>query len=1084
MPLKIKQSAVQLCLAIFLLFITSFAFSQTRTITGKVVGPDNAPVVGASVTVNGTNSGTSTDANGSFSISVPTGKNALTVSSVGFETQTLPLSSSNTVTAALKTAASNLNEIVVTGYTSQRKKDVTGSVSVVNVEEMNKQPTGQVANQLQGQAAGVTVIGSGQPGEEPQIRIRGINTFGNNTPLFVIDGVPTQNISTLNPNDIASMQVLKDAGASSIYGSRASNGVVIITTKTGKSGKTVVTYDGYYGTQVPKSGNVYNILTPQEMAQLKFNALANSGTPVTTVKPDALYGGGATPVLPDYIYPTGAMEGDPSVDLSKYNVNPNYSTPAELNNFYRIVRANKTGTDYFHEIFKSAPTQSHNIAVSGGNEKGRYLMSLNYTNQQGTLINTYFKRYTLRANTQFTIAKGIKVGENLAYSIVDNPRIGALSEGSAIGMAFRQQPIIPVYDIMGNYAGSSGPGLGNARNPVAIEQRMRDNKGYGNRLFGNVYADVDFLRNFTFHTSFGGESYSGFSRSFTYPEYENSENNSVNAYTENTNYGFNWTWTNTLNFRKTFNSIHTVSVLVGTEAYNANGYNNSANTQGYFSFDPNYTTLNTGSGTMSHTSGRSTQGLWSQFGRLDYSFKDRYLLSGTIRRDGSSLFVDNQYGIFPAVTAAWRISEEEFMKDISWIKDLKIRAGWGVMGNQLNVNPTNGFYTYVSDRSSSYYDIAGTNNSLQSGLQVGQIPNPSAKWEKDVNSNIGIDATLFKGVVDITADYYKKDIQDLLFNPTYPGTAGTGTVPFSNVAQVKNHGIDLALGLHTNITHDLKLNATATFTNYHNEVTKVADNQSFFFSGGQRRFGTNFVRNEVGHPIGAFYGYKIIGFWNDEAEIAAADQAAQKSTGNGGTTYQTAEGVGRFRYADVNGDGIITAADRTFIGNPNPKFTYGLNIALDYKNLDFSMFLYGSQGADIWNNVRYWTDFYPSFAGAKSKTALYNSWTPTNHNAKAPIQENAGTFSTNGTASSYYIENGSYLRAKNVTLGYTFPKSLLGRYGFSSFRVYVQAANLFTITKYSGLDPEINGNGVTEFGIDEGSYPSQRQYLLGVNLKF
>ena len=333
MPLKIKQSAVQLCLAIFLLFITSIAFSQTRTITGKVVGPDNAPVVGASVTVNGTNSGTSTDANGSFSISVPAGKNALTVSSVGFETQTLPLSGSNSVTAALKTAASNLNEIVVTGYTSQRKKDVTGSVSVVNVEEMNKQPTGQVANQLQGQAAGVTVIGSGQPGEEPQIRIRGINTFGNNTPLFVIDGVPTQNISTLNPNDIASMQVLKDAGASSIYGSRASNGVVIITTKTGKSGKTVVTYDGYYGTQVPKSGNVYNILTPQEMAQLKFNALANSGTPVTTAKPDALYGGGATPVLPDYIYPTGAMEGDASVDPSKYNVNPNYSTPAELNNF-------------------------------------------------------------------------------------------------------------------------------------------------------------------------------------------------------------------------------------------------------------------------------------------------------------------------------------------------------------------------------------------------------------------------------------------------------------------------------------------------------------------------------------------------------------------------------------------------------------------------------------------------------------------------------------------------------------------------------------------------------------------------------
>jgi TonB-linked SusC/RagA family outer membrane protein len=434
--------------------------------------------------------------------------------------------------------------------------------------------------------------------------------------------------------------------------------------------------------------------------------------------------------------------------------------------------------------------------------------------------------------------------------------------------------------------------------------------------------------------------------------------------------------------------------------------------------------------------------------------------------------------VFPAVTAAWRLSEEPFIKDISWIRDLKIRAGWGIMGNQLNVNPTNGFYTYVADRSSSYYDIAGTNTGLQSGLQVGQIPNANAKWEKDINSNIGIDATLFKGVIDITADYYKKDIKDLLYNPTYPGTAGTGIVPFANVAQVKNHGIDLAIGVHTNITRDLKLNATATFTDYHNEVTRVADNQTFFYSGGQRRFGTNFVRNEVGHSIGAFYGYRIDGFFNDTTEINTLNSKAPSGT------YQTAAGVGRFKYADVNGDGQITADDRTFIGNPNPKFTYGLNIALDYKNIDFSMFLYGSQGADIWNNVRYWTDFYPSFAGAKSKTALYDSWTPTNHNAKAPIQENAGTFSTNNTPNSYYIENGSYLRAKNVTLGYTFPKNLLGKYGFSSVRLYVQAANLFTITKYSGLDPEINGNGVTEFGIDEGSYPSQRQYLVGVNIKF
>ena len=298
----------------------------------------------------------------------------------------------------------SMDAIVVTGYTSQRKKDLTGAVSVVDVEQMNRQPTGQVANQLQGQAAGVTVLGSGQPGEEPQIRIRGINTFGNNTPLFVVDGVPTQNIATFNPNDIASIQVLKDAGASSIYGSRASNGVVIITTKNGKSGKTSVSYDAYYGTQQPHSGNVWDILNSQEMAQLKFNALANSGTPINATRPDQLYGGGTTPVLPDYIYPTGLKEGDPLVDPAKYFVNPNYSNSADVNTFYRIVRANKDGTDWYHSVFRAAPTMSHNISLSGGNEKGKYLLSLNYLDQQGTLINTYLKRYTIRSNSQFNVA--------------------------------------------------------------------------------------------------------------------------------------------------------------------------------------------------------------------------------------------------------------------------------------------------------------------------------------------------------------------------------------------------------------------------------------------------------------------------------------------------------------------------------------------------------------------------------------------------------------------------------------------------------------------------------------------------------
>lgn len=1084
MPIKSTKFAQSLFLVLLLLGFNSI-YAQ-KTVSGRVTSSlDKQPLAGATIKIKGSNVGTSTNEQGMFSVNVPKDNSILVISGIGFENIEVSVTGRNSIgDVSLAQSNTSMDAIVVTGYTSQRKKDLTGAVSVVDVEQMNRQPTGQVANQLQGQAAGVTVLGSGQPGEEPQIRIRGINTFGNNTPLFVVDGVPTQNIASFNPNDIASIQVLKDAGASSIYGSRASNGVVIITTKNGKLGKTSVSYDAFYGTQQPRSGNVWDILTPQEMAQLKFNALANSGTPITSARPDQLYGGGATPVLPDYIYPTGLKEGDPAVDPSRYNVNPNYSNSADLNTFYRIVRANKEGTDWFHEIFRPAPTMSHNLAISGGSDKGRFLISMNYLDQQGTLINTSLKRYTLRSNSQFNITKGIRVGENLAYSITQNPRIGALAEGSGIGMSFREQPIIPVRDINGNYAGSFGPGLGNARNPLAIQNRTGQNRGFGNRLFGNIYADIDFLENLTFHTSIGGESYAGFSRAFGYPEYENSENTSTNTYTETSNYGYNWTWTNTLTFRKTFNDIHNLSVLVGTEAYEARGYNNSANTQTYFSFDPNFTTLTTGSGVLGHTSGRSTEGLLSQFGRLDYNLSDKYLLSATLRRDGSSKFAPTyQYGWFPAVTVAWRLSEENFIKNLTWIKDLKVRGGWGTMGNQFNLGASNRFFTYTADRAASFYDIAGTNNSIQQGFQTGQIGNPEARWEKDINTNIGIDAVLFNGVIDLSADYYRKDITDLLFNPSFPGTAGTGTVPFSNVAQVKNDGFDLSLNAHVNITNDLKLNSTITFTTYTNTITKVSDNQTFFFSGGSRRFGTQFVRNQVGGPIGAFYGYQIAGFWNDTTEIIAANKMAQGKK-SPSAVYQNASAPGRFRYADMNGDSVITAADRTILGSPNPKFTYGFNVELAYKNFDFSMFLYGSVGNDIWNNVRYWTDFYPSFAGAKSKTALYDSWTPTNRNAKAPIQENAGTFSTNNTPNSYYIENGSYLRAKNVMLGYTLPKNLLGRVGAESLRIYVQAANLFTITKYTGLDPEIAGNGVTEFGIDEGPYPSERHFLVGVNIRF
>jgi TonB-dependent starch-binding outer membrane protein SusC len=1055
----------------------SVATTAVRPVHGKVTDAKGALLPGVTVRVKGANTGVVTAADGSFTINVPgTATDMLTVTFVGYESKDVAVGTQSELTIVLSENTSTLNEVIVTGYTAQRKKDLTGAVTVVDISEMTKQPSGQVTSQLQGQAAGVTVIGSGQPGQEPVVRIRGVNTFDNNTPLYVVDGVPTQSIVDLNPNDVASMQVLKDAGAASIYGSRASNGVIIITTKRG-NGKVKVQYDAYYGRQYPKGGNVFNTLNSQEMANLRWLSYKNSGIPLS----DTMYGSGATPVLPDYIQPVGLSANDPRVNPDLYYVNPDYTDQDDYNSFYYITKANKQGTDWFHEIFKPANMTSHNLSVSGGSDRGSYLFSLNYFNQDGTLINTYLKRYTIRSNSVFNVSNHIRIGENLSFSVTDNPQVDLLTSAGVVGMALREQPIIPVYDIKGNFAGSNGIGLGDAMNPVAMQIRTRNNRGLTNRVFGNIFAEVDLFNHFTLHTSFGGEVNDGWNHSFTYPQYENKENSSVNSYTESSSFARNWTWTNTLNYHNVFNSLHTLNVLVGTEAYDERNRSQVGTTMGFFSFDPDYVDNGTGSGGQTITASRYSAGLLSLIGRVDYSYNDKYLLSGTLRRDGSSKFgVNNRYGMFPAFSAGWRISQENFMKHISWLTDLKLRGGWGIMGNQLSLTPGNAYTLYGGNKNTSYYDLYGTNNSTVLGFEQVQIGNPNAKWESDINSNVGIDATLLNGKLEVSADYFQKNIKDLLYNSELPGTYGTAPVPYSNVANMKNKGLDLTISGHTNITHDLKFDATVTFTTFKNRIVRIAQGVDYFDSQ-PRNFSDNIIRNAVGQPISSFFGYKILGFWNSQSDVDKANQGAQTATGDPEATYQEDAAPGRFRYADLNHDGVINADDRTFLGNPNPKISYGVNLGFTYKQFDFSMFLFGVQGNQIWNQVKWWTDFVSSFDGAKSKTALYDSWLPDRMNAKAPIAEGEGSFSSNGVPNSYYVENGSYLRCKNMQLGYTFPG--LGSH-IQRFRIYVQAANVFTITKYSGLDPEIGGSDVRSFGIDEGTYPSQRQFLAGVNLTF
>lgn len=1067
------------------------------TIRGKVIdGTSKQGIQGVGVTVKGTNVSTRTEEDGSFEITAKSG-DVLTFDYIGYTQKDVPVTSAtDNYTVQLNESTSNLDEVVVTGYATQRRKDLTSAVSVVNVSEMNRQPSGQINNQLQGQASGVTVTGSGQPGREPQVRIRGINTFGNNSPLYVVDGIPIQNIVDLNPNDIDQMQVLKDAGSASIYGARAANGVIIITTKKGKQdGEVRVNYDMFYGSQRPIRGNIWDIASPLDNARLTFQAQRNSGVPVG----NDLYGTGSEPRLPDYIAPQGAMEGDPRVNPALYNVNPNFFD-RNAGDFYRINKANQAGTDWADEIFSNAPIMSHNIAVSHGNEKGAFLFSANYFDQQGVLKNTFMNRYTVRANSNYKIGNRVRIGENITYSLrrspqsgegsltggIGNDGIGELDEGNAIGMSFRQAPIIPVYDIMGNYAGTAGGALGNARNPVAMLDRMRNNRSQNNRLIGNVFTEVDLWKNFTARTVFGGEILSGNTQRFVFPQYENLENEVANAYTENAINAWNWTWTNTINYKQNFNNVHDISVVLGTESFQENFRFMEATTQGYVSFDRDFVDLSTGFGAQTARSARDASTLFSYIGRVDYNFKQKYLLGLTLRRDASSKFLNNQSGWFPAVSAGWRVSDEEFMSGAkNWLNDFKIRGGYGVMGNQLNVNSRNAYNTFVGVRRGSYYDITGSGNSTALGIQPFRIGNPDARWEKNINTNIGFDATLFSRL-ELNVDYYSKVVDDLLYNPELPGTAGRALQPFTNVARMKNSGLDLAITGNFDLGPDLKLTTTGTLTTYKNIIQSISQNSDYFdVIGTQYRYNGNYVvRNSVGNPMGSFFGYQVDGFWNSQEEVNSANAGARQVSGNPEAVYQTDIGVGRFRYADVNGDGIIDADDRTVLGNPNPTVSYGLNLGLTYKNWDFSAFFYGVGGNDIWNNVRWYTDFYSSFNGsANSNTAVYNSWTPENMNAKAPIQELDGYTSTKNVPNSYFVEPGGYLRLRNAALGYTLPEEWLTRARLKRVRVYVQAANLFTITKYTGPDPEISGT-TTAFGIDQGTYITPRQILFGLNVGF
>ncbi|MDH5397642.1 MAG: TonB-dependent receptor, partial [Cyclobacteriaceae bacterium] len=1055
--------------------------AQEREVSGQVTDDQNESMPGVSVQIKGTSSGTATDVNGGFRLNASS-SDVLVFSFIGYGTKEVAVGSQTTINVVMAEDVQQLAELIVTGYSIDERRETTGSVSTVASKDLTVVPTGNIEQTLQGRVAGVTVITNGQPGTASQIRVRGFGAFGGNSPLYVVDGVPVGSTDFLSPDDIESTTVLKDAAAASIYGARAANGVIVYTTKKGKkeAQDLKVTYDLMYGVTNPGKGQ--DMLNTQEFADWTWKKDENdafiNGTAVVHNHPQ--FGSGSTPVIPDYINVggtagvTGTVNRADHADL--YNIDPSAGS------IYQVVKANKTGTNWYDEITRKAPLMRHSLGFSGGGQGSRFYIGFSKQDQEGILMNNTFKRYTFRANSEFDLLPNLRIGENLQFSYRQVLGQGGGSGGQGVARdeneilsAFRMAPIIPVYDEFGGYAGTAAKGFNNPRNPVATRDGMANNRGFDGIGFGNIYLEFDPIEDLTLRTSIGGQYRNWYGYGYSRRQYENSENNSAFSYSEYSGYNFNWVMTNTANYSKTFGGLHNIDVLVGQEALNTGSSRSmSGGGQNPFSQDTDYINIsNVGSQWVNSGYGKGVNFL-SMFGRVNYIYNDKYIVNAVVRRDGSSRFGSaNRYGVFPAFSAAWRISSEPFMQSMTFIDDLKIRGGYGTMGNSNNVDPNNQYSLFGGNLSQTSYDISGSNSNVVTGFRKTRNGNPNAKWETTVTKNIGFDGTFLDGKMDIILDLWQKDTKDLLFVVPVTATAGEAAAPSVNVGQMLNKGIDIQVITQGDINADLgyELNVTGSFL--HNEIVALSGDVEYITYVNPGFRGIFPIRNQIGTSLSTFYGYEMIGYFEDQADVDAH-------------ATQTGAAPGRFKFKDQNNDGEINSDDRKILGSPVPKFTGGITLTLDYKNFDLAGYIYTSIGNKIWNQSKWFTDFYPSFAGAGIGARVKDSWQPgaDNSNAIGPIFESGSNFSTNENANSWYMEDGSYLRLQNVTLGYTLPNDMLAKFKIDKLRLFASTNNLWTITGYSGLDPGVGGEADTRFGIDVGNYPVTRSYTVGLNLGF
>ena len=1025
----------------FMLMLTcTILYAQTE-ITGTVVDETGETVIGATVMEKGTTNGTVTDFDGVFTIKVNPGA-TLVFSYVGFLNVEMPASNGMVVT--MKEDALSLNEIVVTGYTTQRKADLTGAVSVVSVTDLVKQNENNPIKAMQGRVPGMNISADGNPSGAATVRIRGTGTLNNNDPLYIIDGVPTKaGMHELNGNDIESIQVLKDAASASIYGSRAANGVIIITTKGGKDGKVKIDFDASLSVQT--YANKMKVLNAKEFGQTMWQGYVNDGLDPNLNGLGYHY---------DWSYNAQGVPTLNAITMSKF-LDPAGKTPA-------------ADTDWFKETTRTGFVQQYNVSLSQGTENGTSFFSLGYYNNKGIIKQSDFQRLSARINSTYKL---LPIGDRKIVTIGEHFTVNRTNElqapGGFLENVLQFNPSLPVYTTDGQYAGPVG-GYPDRENPVARLDRNSDNRYTYWRMFGDAFININPIANFNIKSTFGLDYSQKQQRIFTYPITEGTVANPTNAVEPKQEHWTKWMW----NAIATYNlerGNHRGDIMIGTELNREDDSWLSAKAYDFAVLNPDYMWPNSAVGESEAYGSGEGYTLVSFFGKVNYTYADRYLASLTMRYDGSSRFGrNNRYGTFPSVSLGWRISEESFMKSLDWLDNLKLRASWGQTGNQEISNIAR--YTIFESNygeagfgGQSYgtsYDITGTNGgqTLPSGFKRNQLGNDNLKWETTTQTNLGFDFGMLRNALYGSFEWYYKKTTDILVYMPGIGVMGEGSSQWINAGEMTNKGIELNVGYRGSVG-DFQYDIAGNIGTYRNKVTKLPETLA-----AAGTFGGNGVESVVGHPMGAQVGYVYDGIFKSQEEIYNHAE-------------QNGAGLGRIRWKDLNEDGVINEKDQKWIYSPVPDFTWGLNIYLEYKNFDFTMFWQGVQGVDVISDLKRETDLWAglNITNLNKGHRLLDAWTPLNPDSNIPA---VSTMDNNNEkrVSSYFVENGSFAKMRNIQLGYNFGSNICDKLHLSRLRMYVSAQNLLTIKSksFTGVDPE-NPN----FG-----YPIPLNVTYGLNVSF